>query len=202
MAYQKSSKGSLEVICGSMFSGKTAELIRRITRAQFAQLNTLIFKHCLDDRKTIEYICTHHGQKLKAIAVEPAHQILDFAFEEVDVIAIDEIQFFDNTIIHVVLELIDQGKRVIAAGLDLDFRGDPFGPLPALLAVANSVTKLSAVCVKCGQDSHYTQRLVNGKPADYNDPQIVVGAEEHYQPRCRDCYQINGRPDTIHLNKQ
>lgn len=194
LANNKNSKGSLEVICGSMFSGKTDELIRQMVRAQFAQLNTIIFKHTLDNRKTIEYIHAHNGKKLKAVAVENPKNILDLIFEDIDVIGIDEIQFFDQSIINVVLELIERGKRVIVAGLDLDFRGNPFGALPALLAIANSVKKLSAVCIKCGNDAHFSQRLVNGKPASYADPLIMAGAEEHYQARCRNCYKIDKMP--------
>lgn len=194
MKKQNHSKGSLEVICGSMFSGKTDELIRQIVRAQFAQLNTIIFKHCLDDRKTIEYIHSHNGKKLKAIAIENPQSILELVFEEVDVIGIDEIQFFDQNIINVVIDLIEKGKRIIVAGLDLDFRGNPFGSVPALLAIADSVTKLCAVCVQCGDEAHFSQRLVNGKPASYEDQLIMAGAEEHYQARCRNCYEIDKAP--------
>ena len=191
MAQKKNAKGSLEVICGSMFSGKTDELIRQITRAQFAQLNTLIFKHTLDDRKTIDYIHAHNGKKLKAIAIDNPLNITDFIFEEVDVVGIDEVQFFDQDIISIILDLVEMGKRVIVAGLDLDFRGNPFGSMPAILSIADSITKLSAVCILCGKDAHYSQRLVNGKPASYNDPLVMTGAEEHYQARCRDCYEID-----------
>lgn len=199
---KKTGKGHLEVICGSMFSGKSEELIRRLKRAQIAQLNTVVFKHSLDDRHTIEYIHSHNGDKLKAIAVERPEHIRELVFPEVEVVGIDEVQFFSTEIVEIVLELIDSGKRVITAGLDLDFRGLPFGPLPALLAIADQVTKLKAVCIICGADAHYTQRLVNGKPAKPTDPIILIGAEDCYQARCRNCYLIDKKVSVIHGQKQ
>ncbi len=194
MFSKRNNHGRLEVICGSMFSGKSEELIRRLKRAQIAQLQTLIFKHSLDTRKTIEYIHAHNGDKIKAFAVESAEQIRDFIFEQADVIGIDEVQFFKPEIITIILELIDQKKRVIVAGLDLDFRGLPFGCMPSLLAIADTITKLNAVCMSCGNDAYYSQRLVNGQPARYNDPIIVIGAEECYQARCRECFKIDKKP--------
>ena len=199
--YKKSTKGSFEIICGSMFSGKSEELIRRVKRAQIAQLTTLVFKHSLDDRTTVEYIHAHGGDKLQAIAIDQASQMRELVFDEVEVVGIDEVQFFHTEVIEVILELVDQGKRVIAAGLDLDFRGLPFGPMASLLALADHVTKLKAVCISCGSDAHYTQRLVNGKPAKFTDPVIFIGAEECYQARCRDCYLIDRKPHFIHGQK-
>jgi len=184
-------KGYLEVICGSMFSGKSEELIRRLKRSELAKRNVLAFKHSLDDRSTIEYVVSHNGSKIKAIPVEQSELILELTSDSTDVIGIDEIQFFPQNIINVVCSLIEQGKRVLAAGLDLDFRGKPFGPMPLLMAIADNVTKLKAVCICCGNEAHFSQRLVNGKPAQAHDPQIVIGAEEAYQARCRDCYTIN-----------
>lgn len=190
--------GSLEVICGSMFSGKSEELIRRLRRAQIAHLTTLVFKHSMDNRKTIEHIHSHSGDKLKAIALENATDILDYSFDELQVVGIDEVQFFQESIVEIILKLVDSGKRVIVAGLDLDFRGKPFGCMPSLLAVADNVTKLTAVCLICSSDAHFTQRLINGRPADYDDPLILVGANECYQARCRDCFKINKK----HYNEQ
>ncbi len=184
-------KGMLEVICGSMFSGKSEELIRRLKRAEFAQKNLLVFKHSLDDRHTIEHVTAHSGSKIKAIPVEKPNIILELITEDIEIVGIDEIQFFDKQVINVVCQLIEKGIKVIIAGLDLDFKGIPFGPMPILMAIADSVTKLKAICIYCGNDAHFTQRLVNGKPAKYNDPIIVVGAEEQYQARCRNCHIID-----------
>ncbi|MBY0110275.1 MAG: thymidine kinase [Candidatus Babeliaceae bacterium] len=184
------SKGTLEVICGSMFSGKSEELIRRIRRAEFAQQHVQVFKHSLDTRKTIEHINAHSGYKYPATAAESAHAIKESLLPETYIIAIDEIQFFDENIVPLCMELIGQKKRVIVAGLDLDFRGLPFGKMPELLSLSDNVTKLKAVCNNCGADAHHTQRLVSGKPADFNDPLIQIGAEDCYQARCRNCFEI------------
>lgn len=184
-------KGTLEIICGSMFSGKSEELIRRLRRAEFAKQKLLVFKHSLDTRKTIKHVISHNGVKIKAIAVLDPMLILEFMDPTVEVVGIDEIQFFDHTIISVVLELIERGKKVIAAGLDLDFRGVPFGPMPALMALSDKTLKLKAICVTCGQDAHHSQRIVNGHPAKFTDPVILPGAEEYYQARCRSCFKID-----------
>lgn len=184
-------QGKLEVICGSMFSGKTEELIRRLRRAEFARLRIQVFKHSLDNRATIEHLHAHSGDKLAALAADKPEQILALTLVETQVIGIDEIQFFSTDIITIIQQLILQGKRVIVGGLDLDFRGIPFGCMPALLAIADTVTKLKAVCMVCGSDAHFTQRLVNGTPAKSSDPLIVIGAQECYQARCRSCYAID-----------
>ncbi len=184
----------LEVICGSMFSGKSEELIRRIKRSEFAKLNVLAFKHSLDNRATVEHIHAHSGEKVKAIAVDNPEDIKSLVYPEVQVVAIDEVQFFSPKIVEVIFDLVDSGKRVVVAGLDLDFRGLPFGPMPTLMAIADSVTKLCAVCMTCGADAHFTQRLVNGKPAKFHDPIIMIGAQECYQARCRACYKIDQMP--------
>src|SRR5579859_2046927 len=160
-------KGSLEVICGSMFSGKSEELIRRVKRSQLAKLNVIVFKHSLDDRFTTEYIKSHNGNQFEAIPIDNPSTILAVAEKDNDVVGIDEVQFFDQSIINVICSLIDSGKRVIAAGLDLDFRGVPFGPMPTLMAIADHTTKLKAVCIECGGEAHFTQRLVNGAPAHF-----------------------------------
>ena len=185
------SKGSLEVICGSMFSGKSEELIRRLRRAEFAKQKIMVFKHSLDTRKTIKHVISHNSTKIKAMAIKDPYSILAQVNESVDVIGIDEVQFFDLGIVSVILKLVDAGKKVFAAGLDLDFRGIPFGPMPALMALSDKTLKLKAICVNCGCDAHFSQRIVNGEPAKFNDPVILPGAEECYQARCRSCFSID-----------
>lgn len=188
-------KGVLEVICGSMFSGKSEELIRRLRRAKIARLQTITFKPSIDNRHSIEYVVSHDGSKLYAQALDDVTAISDIVQQDsIDVIGIDEVQFFPSEIIPVICNLVDEGKRVIVAGLDLDFRGAPFGSLPALLAVADKITKLKAICCVCGKDAHFTQRLVNGKPAKHDDPIILIGAQEAYQARCRGCFSIDKMP--------
>ena len=178
--------GRIEVICGSMFCGKTEELIRRVRRAIIAKQKVKVFKPSIDDRYGIKRITSHTGQSVEAIPVSAASEILEIANGEATVVAIDEAQFFDNGITEVVQELVDSyGNRVIIAGLDLDFRGEPFGAMPHLLAIAEDVTKLHAICVCCGKEASRTQRLVNGEPARYDDPIILVGAQESYEARCR-----------------
>ncbi|MGE0009988.1 MAG: thymidine kinase [Candidatus Babeliales bacterium] len=192
--HEEVQKGSLEIICGSMFSGKSEELIRRLKRAELAKQNVLVFKHSLDNRSTIEYVVSHCGSKLKAIPLEKPQDILELTTSNVTVVGIDEVQFFDMSIIQVICDLVNRGKRVLVAGLDLDFRGKPFGCIPTLMAIADNVTKLQAICIHCGKNAHFTQRLVNGKPARHDDPLIVIGAEEQYQARCRSCHQIDEMP--------
>lgn len=188
--------GRLEVICGPMFSGKSEELIRRLRRARVAQKSVIAFKHAVDTRMAVEYVSSHDGSKIHAHALDDAALLLSMAQDAArDVICIDEIHFFPADIIPVLCTLIDLGKRIIVAGLDLNFRGEPFGPMPILLAIADEITKLQAVCLLCGNDAHYTQRLVNGKPAKYHDPLIMVGTHEAYQARCRNCYIIDKHPE-------
>ncbi|SFI67121.1 thymidine kinase [Thermoflavimicrobium dichotomicum] len=183
-------EGWIEVICGGMFSGKSEELIRRIRRARIAKLNVQAFKPAIDDRYHHEAIASHNGLMADAKAIQTAGEILNYVSEETDVIAIDEVQFFDMDIVSICQKLADQGKRVICAGLDQDFRGKPFGPTPFLLAVAEHVTKLQAICVKCGGPASRTQRLINGRPAKEDDPVIQVGADEQYEARCRHCHEV------------
>ncbi len=182
--------GWIEVICGSMFSGKTEELLRRVRRAQIAGQKVQLFKHTLDRRYDAIKVTSHNGLSEEAIPVESASALRARLDESADVIAIDEVQFFDEAIVALCQELADDGKRVICAGLDLDFRGLPFGPMPALLAVAEEVSKLHAICVICGGPASRSQRLINGEPARYDDPVIVVGAQETYEARCRGCHQV------------
>lgn len=198
-------RGRLEVICGSMFSGKTEELMRRLRRAEYAKQRVLTIKHHIDKRYNQVPTCivSHEGRERFAFVVSDSstgfEKILELANTEVDVIGIDEIQFFSSPVIDIILTLIENGKRVIIAGLDIDFRGEPFGIIPILLAIADEVLKLKAICVKCGQEGYHTQRLINGKPASYNDPIILVGASEMYEARCRNCFEIT-RPSTATIN--
>jgi thymidine kinase len=181
--------GWVELICGSMFSGKTEELIRRVRRAQIARQQVQVFKPNLDDRYTIEHVTSHNGVNLEAVSVEDASEILGLVQSNADVVAIDEAQFFDEEIAAVCNTLAERGIRVIVAGLDMDFRGEPFGPVPLLMAQAEKVDKLRAICVVCGREASRTQRLIDGRPVTYGDPVILVGAKEVYQARCRHCYQ-------------
>ncbi len=182
--------GKIELICGSMFSGKTEELIRRIRRAVIAKQQVQVFKPALDDRYHAAYVSSHSGQEFEAVGVESAVDILGLLRPEINVVAIDEAQFFDDGVVAVCEQLADAGKRVICAGLDQDFRGEPFGPMPVLMACAEEIDKLHAICVVCGQDACRTQRLIDGRPARYDDPIILVGAAEAYEARCRNCHEI------------
>lgn len=186
--------GHVELICGSMFSGKTEELLRRIRRAEIARRRIQIFKPRLDNRYGLEKVASHNGvARSDAVVVENAEEILGLVHPETEVVAIDEIQFFDWTIADVCSALADRGKRVIAAGLDQDFRGEPFGPMPLLMALAEEVDKLHAICVICGASASRTQRLIDGRPARYDDPVILVGGSESYEARCRACHDVPGR---------
>jgi len=186
-------KGWVEVICGGMFSGKTEELIRRVRRAQIAKQRVQVFKPCLDDRYMAEKVTSHDGDHFEAIVVDDVADLEAQIAPDSDVIAIDEVQFFDWRIADLVNELAESGKRVILAGLDMDFRGEPFGPMPLLMAQAEMVDKLSAICVVCGGPASRTQRLIDGQPASYDDPVILVGASEVYEARCRHCHRVGPR---------
>ena len=173
--------GWIEVICGSMFSGKTEELIRRLKRAEFANQKILLVKPTIDNRYHEEKVVSHQGRSFEAICVDNSSEILDIWKKE-KVVAIDEAQFFDAGVIDVCNELARKGVRVIIAGLDMDFTGAPFGPMPQLLAIAEYVTKVHAICVSCGDLAHYSHRTVEDKE------QVLVGAVEEYKPLCRMCY--------------
>ncbi len=190
------SHGQIEVICGSMFSGKSEELIRRIRRAEIAKQHIQVFSHSLDTRYGESKVASHNGSNLSATPVKNATQILEKLDPLTTVIAIDEAQFFDGQLLHVASELANRGIRVIVAGLDVDFRAEPFGPMPLLMAQAEQVEKLSAICVVCGEPASRTQRLINGKPAQYDDPVILVGASEVYEARCRLHHKVPGHPST------
>ncbi len=187
--------GVIEVICGPMFSGKTEELIRRIRRALIAKRKVLVFKPILDNRYSEEELVSHNGMSVQAIPINSAEEILKFDLTDVDIIAIDEVQFFDSTIVDIVSFLADMGKRVIVAGLDKDFRGEPFDNTAKLLAISDNVTKLTAICMVCGALATMSQRLINGEPAHYSSPTIMVGARELYEPRCRRHHVVPGKPD-------
>ncbi len=188
-------KGSLEVICGSMFSGKTEELMRRLKRAEYAKQNVLTIKHKIDVRKSHSCIVSHNGIKKEAIYFYDSKkcydEMLQLAGYSINLVGLDELHFFPNGIIQFIQKLIDHGKHVIVAGLDTDFRGEPFGIMPILLAMADKVTKLKAICVKCGNEAYHSQRIINGKPAKYDEPTVLVGAEESYEARCRNCFEID-----------
>jgi len=184
------SKGSIEVICGGMFSGKTEEMIRRLRRVVIAKQSLQVFKPMVDTRFKSGKITSHSGEEFDAVAVEKSQDILDLALPEILVVAIDEAQFFDAGIVEVADKLCQTGKRVIINGLNLDFKGEPFGSMPDLMAKADDITLLKAICVVCGDLATRTQRLVNGRPAKYTDPLVVIGAEESYEARCRKHHEI------------
>jgi len=186
----RSSGGGIEIVCGSMFSGKTEELIRRVRRAKIAKQNVQVFKPALDTRYTTEAVTSHNGLGVDAVPVQSAAEIERLILPETSVVAIDEVQFFGWEVTELCQQLANRGVRVIAAGLDMDFRGEPFGPIPVLMAQAETVEKLQAICVVCGNPASRTQRLINGQPAAYDDPVILVGGSESYEARCRRCHQV------------
>lgn len=192
--------GWIEVVCGSMFSGKTEELIRRARRAQIARQEVQVFKPALDNRYEVEKLASHDGVSLDAVSVEDARQILALLGPDTQVVIVDEAQFFDRSIVDVCGSLADAGKRIIVAGLDTDFRGEPFGPVPLLMAEAEVVDKLQAICVVCGAPATRTQRLIDGRPASYEDPIVMVGASEVYEARCRNCHEVPGKPKRLESN--
>jgi len=197
--YHQYREGYLEVVSGCMFAGKTEELIRRINVLSYAKKNIIVFKPIIDNRYSEEEIVSHAGAHVKCISVTYANEILNYISEDVEVIAVDEVQFFDEEIVDICEYLADMGKRVMVAGLDKDFRGEAFGVMPELLTRAEFVTKLTAVCAKCGAPATRTQRLINGKPATFHDPIVLVGAKENYEPRCRHCHMVADKPIKYNL---
>lgn len=179
---EKVRQGRIEVICGSMFSGKTEELIRRMKRAKFAHQKVEIFKPAIDVRYSEEDVVTHEGQSINSTPVDNSGSIMLLG-ADCDVIGIDEAQFFDENLAEVCNELATRGIRVIAAGLDMDFKGVPFGPMPALMAIADDVTKVHAICVRCGAQAYVSHRLVD------NDKRVLLGEVNEYEPLCRECYE-------------
>jgi thymidine kinase len=186
--------GWIEVVCGSMFSGKTEELIRRVKRAQIARQKVQVFKPQIDTRYSASQVASHNGVLHSAVAVESSADVEPLIKPDTTVVAIDEAQFFDDGVVELCRKLANGGVRVIVAGLDTDFRGEPFGPMPRLMAEAEMVDKLQAICVVCGAPASRTQRLIDGQPANYDDPIIMVGAKENYEARCRHCHDVPGSP--------
>jgi len=182
--------GSVEVICGSMFCGKTDELIRRLRRATIAKQKVQVFKPLIDDRYDTKKVASHAGSVFDALPITKAVDILNELDEDTTVVGIDEAQFLDDEIVVIVDQLAEKGIRVIVAGLDQNFKGEPFGCMPVLMARAEQVDKLQAICMVCGEPASRTQRLVNGKPARFDDPVIIVGASEMYEARCREHHEV------------
>lgn len=182
--------GSVEVITGSMFSGKTDELIRRLRRASIAKQSLQVFKPKLDTRFGEDQVASHAGSAFEATPIDMPEDIFGLLREDTTVVAVDESQFFNESICEVVHALAERGLRVIVAGLDTDFRAQPFGPLPAIMAQAERVDKLHAICMVCAGPASRTQRLIDGKPAHYNDPVVIVGASELYEARCRQHHEV------------
>ena len=180
----------IELIVGSMFSGKSEELIRRVKRAVIARRIVQVFKPAIDERFGTEIVRSHDGDTFVATPVRTSIELLERVASGTEVVAVDEVQFFDDGVVSVVQRLVTDGRRVICAGLDLDFRGEPFGPVPTLLALAEHVDKLAAICVVCGEPGTRTQRIVDGVPAAFDDPIIVIGATEKYEARCRSCHVV------------
>ena len=190
------SAGWIEVICGVMFSGKSEELIRRVRRAIIARKRVQVFKSHLDERYAGIYaISSHDGRTVEAIPVDTPEQIVRLIEPETQVVAIDEAQFLDDSIVDLVTVLANSGRRIILAGTDCDFRGEPFGPMPKLLAIAEQVDKLHAICVICGNPASRNQRLIGGRPARYDSPTIMVGSAEAYEARCRACHSVPRRDE-------
>lgn len=186
--------GRLEVIVGCMFAGKTEALIQRVQMAKAQKKNVLVFKPEIDNRYSIGEVVSHSGTSIESIVIKKAEEILNYIQEDTEVVAIDEVQFLDEMIIPICDQLAHKGLLVIVAGLDTDFRGEPFGVMPTLLSQAESITKLTAICAVCGAPATRTQRLVNGVSARYDDPIVLVGAKESYEARCRCCHEVLNKP--------
>lgn len=184
--------GWMEVIAGVMFSGKSEELIRRVRRAMIAKKRVQVFKSHLDDRYAggVYAVGSHDGRTIEALPVDSSHQVALRLDPLAQVVAIDEVQFLDAGIVQLACDLALRGRRVILAGTDTDFRGEPFGPMPQLMCVAEVVDKLHAICVLCGSPASRNQRLINGKPAAYDSPIVMVGGAEAYEARCRACHAV------------
>ena len=188
--YRPINHGYIEVVIGPMYSGKSEELIRRLKRAKIAKQNVIVFKPGIDDRYSKDDVVSHSGYAINAVAIQKSSQIYDYIQNDTQVVGIDEVQFFDDEIVDIAIDLANKGIRVIAAGLDMDFKGEPLGPTPRLLAVAEFVDKIQAICSVCGQPATRSQRLIDGKPAKYDAPIIQVGAVESYEARCRKCHVV------------
>ena len=191
----KHHSGSVEVVTGSMFSGKTDELIRRLRRATIARQKVQVFKPASDERYGLQQVTSHAGSAYQAIPVKSAADILPQLAEDTTVVGIDEAQFFDPEIVSIVQDLAERGIRVIVAGLDTNFRAEPFGSMPILMAIAEKVDKYQAICMVCGEAACRTQRLVDGRPAYFEDPVVIVGASEMYEARCRQHHEVPHRKE-------
>lgn len=190
MNYYEGKKGWIEAIVGPMYAGKTEELIRETRRMEYAHKKYVVFKPTIDDRYSLSQVVSHNKRAVDAIAVNSSVEMEQFLTPDIQAIVIDEVQFFDKAFAKYIVELAERGYRVICAGLDTDFRGEPFGIIGPILAVAESVKKLTAICTVCGAEATKTQRIINGKPAHYNDPIILVGEKESYEARCRCCHVV------------
>ncbi|HUQ45412.1 MAG TPA: thymidine kinase [Gemmatimonadaceae bacterium] len=194
--YPAGAGGWIEVVCGVMFSGKSEELIRRVRRALIAKKRVQVFKSHLDERYSgLYHVSSHDGRTVEAVPVDSPEQIARALVPDTQVVAIDEAQFLPAGIVDLATMLAASGRRVILAGTDTDFRGEPFGPMPQLLAVAEQVDKLHAICVLCGNPASRNQRLIDGRPARYDSPTIMVGGEESYEARCRSCHSVPRRDE-------
>jgi thymidine kinase len=185
--------GSIIVICGSMFAGKSEELIRLARRALYAKKKVQVFKPAIDNRYDESMVVTHMGVKHEAMPVRNVKELATKIEKDTRVILIEEAQFFDKSLTDLAVKLADEGREIILAGLDQDFRREPFGPMPALMAVADEVVKLRAICMSCGAPASHTYRQINGKPAHRDDPIVLIGATEAYEARCRNCFKIRGK---------
>lgn len=188
--YRPSGHGYIELVVGPMYSGKSEELIRRLKRAKIAKQEVIVFKPSIDDRYSVEDVTSHSGITIQAVAISDLSAVHNYVSKKTQVVGFDEVQFFDKEIIDIVIRLADDGIRVICAGLDMDFKAVPFGVIPEIMARAEFVDKLQAVCMKCGEPATRTQRIIDGKPAKMSDPVILVGATESYEARCRKCHEI------------
>ncbi|AUM94051.1 TPA: thymidine kinase [Clostridium botulinum] len=188
--YGPKDHGWIEVVAGPMYSGKTEELIRRIRRAEIAKQKVQVFKPEIDNRYSKQDVVSHAGDKIQSVPVKSSKEILKKLLDDTDVIGIDEAQFFDDSLVEIVSKIANNNRRVICAGLDMDFKGEPFGPMPKLMAIAEFVDKIQAVCMVCNNPATRTQRLINGKPAKKSDPVVLIGAQESYEARCRKCHCV------------
>ncbi|ABS33395.1 thymidine kinase [Clostridium botulinum] len=188
--YGPKDHGWIEVVAGPMYSGKTEELIRRIRRAEIAKQKVQVFKPEIDNRYSKQDVVSHAGDKIQSVPVKSSKEILEKLLDDTDVIGIDEAQFFDDFLVEIVSKIANNNRRVICAGLDMDFKGEPFGPMPKLMAIAEFVDKIQAVCMVCNNPATRTQRLINGKPAKKSDPVVLIGAQESYEARCRKCHRV------------
>lgn len=193
--YLNQKEGWIEVITGPMFAGKTEELLRRIKRLEYAKRNIIVFKPSIDVRYESGHVVSHDHNMTRSINIQDAKEILDYVTHDTQVVAIDEIQFLDDEAVEICEYLANKGIRVIVSGLDRDFRGEPFSFMPKLLSLAEYVTKLTAICVKCQSPATRTQRIINGKPAKYDDPIILVGEKDSYEARCRACHHVPNKPE-------